>query len=79
MILISFWATDYSILYYRFRTRYPDTSHRRPMNDDPCNILIIEDNPFDFKLTSKLITKSNDRYFIEWANTLEMGLHQIRH
>lgn len=47
------------------------------MNDDPCNILIIEDNPFDYKLTSKLITKSNDRYVIEWANTLEMGLQKL--
>lgn len=47
------------------------------MNDDPCNILIIEDNPFDFKMTSKLITKSNNRYLIEWATTLEMGLQKL--
>lgn len=47
------------------------------MNDDPCNILIIEDNPFDFKMTSKLITKNSDRYSIEWANTLTSGIQKL--
>jgi PAS domain S-box-containing protein len=47
------------------------------MNDTLCNILIVEDNPFDFKLTSKLLLKNNDRYVIEWGNTLSSGIEKL--
>jgi len=47
------------------------------MNDENCRILIIEDNPFDFKLTSKLLSKSSTTYSIEWANTLGDGIKKL--
>ena len=47
------------------------------MNDGPYNILIIEDNPFDFKMASRLLSRQNDRFVIEWAQTLESGIAKL--
>lgn len=42
-------------------------------------ILFIEDNPFDFKLTSKLLMKNTGYYAIEWASTLNDGAEMLNH
>lgn len=47
------------------------------MNNETRNILIVEDNPFDFKLTSKLLTKDSSAYSIEWASTLGLGFNKL--
>lgn len=47
------------------------------MDNETCKILIIEDNPFDFKLTSKLISKNSDMNSIEWASALSHGFDKL--
>ena len=44
------------------------------MNKGPDHILIIEDNPFDFKMASRLLARHQDLFTIEWACTLKQGL-----
>jgi len=51
---------------------------RITMDAYQCKILFIEDNPFDFKLTSKLLMKNNGYYFIEWASTLLDGSLKLK-
>jgi PAS domain S-box-containing protein len=43
------------------------------MSSEPRNILFIEDNPFDFKMISRLISKKNEDHRIEWAASLKDG------
>ncbi len=39
--------------------------------------MIIEDNPFDFKIASRLLSGSSAGYVIEWAGTLAAGLESL--
>lgn len=48
------------------------------MTADPRHILFIEDNPFDFKLISRLLTKKNPDHHIEWAGNLKDGSTMLR-
>ncbi len=49
------------------------------MNDRPFQILIIEDNPFDFKMASRLLARHQDLFAIEWACNLKQGLEILSH